>query len=253
LARQTATLASPGSEVSGTSWRHFAADLGDRVAGVAGQHPGGQRVGQRHRAALRGQLARGGHREPAQLALGQHQEHARRRTEDLRRALGRGAGQPVEGLGGVHGQRDLSQGGQPGRRPLGLAPGPEVAQRRGHRGQELLGLERLGQVGVGALVQAQRPVGDGHGDGRHLDDRDRGRGRVGLDLPADLGAAQVGQPDIEHHEVDARQPAERLVPGGGLDHPVAGAAQPAGQQVALGLGVVGDQDRCGCLTHRPLP
>ena len=82
--------------------------------------------------------------------------------------------------------------------PLGL--GLVVAAQPGaHPGDELLGLERLHDVVVGAGLQAHDDV-DGVGLGRQHDDRHAG---LGPDLAADLEAVDAREHDVEEHQVGA--------------------------------------------------
>src|SRR3954470_5122789 len=69
-------------------------------------------------------------------------------------------------------------------------------------GDELLGLERLDDVVVGARLQAEDDV-DRVGLGRQHDDRDP---RLGADLPADLDAVLARQHDVEQHQVRPARP-----------------------------------------------
>ena len=101
-------------------------------------------------------------------------------------------------------------------------PGLVVAQDRGDRREQLVRVDRLDQVGVGAAVQALGAVDRVDGGRRDVDDRRGAVRRIGLDLLADLEAAHVRQPDVEHDQVDAavaRTVASASAAGRRLDRP----------------------------------
>ena len=94
--------------------------------------------------------------------------------------------------------------GEPADRLLGLGRGPAGAGAvRGKRSiactraTSSRGRERLGHVPVGADGQTDEQV-DLLGAGGQHEDVALG---LGADLPADLGAVGVGQPEVEHDEV----------------------------------------------------
>ena len=155
----------------------------------------------------RGSGRSGRGRRPADLAVRHLDDQHGLGGEDPRGAGRGGPGQPVEGFGRVDVERHAGQRGQQGRRPLGALPGPGVAQRRHHHGEQFLGLVRVGQVGVGALGQAPGAVGDLDRGGGDLDDRDGRGGRVGLDPAADLVADHVGQVDVEQDQLGGARPS----------------------------------------------
>ena len=99
-----------------------------------------------------------------------------------------------------------------------------AAQHRPDPGQQFLQTERLDQVVVGSLVQRQHAVGF-LAACRHDDD-----GRVaGLaQPPAHLDAVDVGQAEVEQHDIGHR-PVERRLAGGDAAGFVAGPGQPADQ------------------------
>src|SRR4051812_1830793 len=76
--------------------------------------------------------------------------------------------------------------------PRGTAP-----QQRAHARQELLALERLREVVVGARVESLDPVvqvgAGGQDQDRHV--------RLRPQAPADLDAVEAGKPEVEDHEV----------------------------------------------------
>ncbi len=75
--------------------------------------------------------------------------------------------------------------------------GRDAAQRDADPGQQLFGTERLGDVVVGAEVERLHLVGlvaaRREHDDRHL--------RGPPDAPADLGAFEIGQAEVEHDEI----------------------------------------------------
>ena len=83
-----------------------------------------------------------------------------------------------------------------------------AAQPRAHPGDELLGLERLGDVVVGTRLKTEHEV-DGVALGREHDDRHAG---LGADLPADLVAVLAGQHQVEQHEVRLRRAEHTRAP-----------------------------------------
>ena len=247
LIRAAATQTSTRSVLSGTMRSHSsAAEARDPADLARAEHALGDPARQpwRPAAPYRSRAARGG-RHPPVLAVGHLHGQDRVRGEDPRRAGRRRRRQPVKGLGRVDVQGHAGQRGQQGRGPLGPLPGPEVAQRGGHRGQQFGRLGGFDQVGVGPLGQAVGAVGDLDGGGGHLDHRDRGRPRVALDQPADLEAAHVGQVHVEQDQFDPVEPDQRVPPGARLGHRVAGPPQPGPEQVALGLVVVDEQQPAG--------
>src|SRR5690606_27454763 len=97
--------------------------------------------------------------------------------------------------------------------------------------------------GVGAALQAAGAVGDVHRPRRDVDDR-HGRGfGVRLDPRARLDAAHVGELDVEDDVVDVvfGEPLPHLGGVARVHHGVAGALQPAADDVPLGVLVVDDQ------------
>src|SRR5471030_7374 len=77
-------------------------------------------------------------------------------------------------------------------------------QMRAHPRQQRLGHQRLGQhvgrTGAEAALLVQRQLVPGQ-----KDDGDAGRVGIGLELPADVVAVDLGQVDIEQHDVGTRQ------------------------------------------------
>ena len=83
--------------------------------------------------------------------------------------------------------------------------GPAAPVDRVHPGQELADVVGLDEVVVGAGVQAEDPVVDlaarRHDDHRHLADL--------ADRPADVHAVDVGQAEVEQHDVHAAEVVDR--------------------------------------------
>ena len=90
--------------------------------------------------------------------------------------------------------------------PLGVPAGLVVAQHRRDRGQQLVRIDRLDQVGVGAALQTLGAVDRVDRRRRHMDHRDGAVHRVGLDPLADIEAAHVGQADVEHDQSTPPRP-----------------------------------------------
>ena len=93
---------------------------------------------------------------------------------------------------------------------LGLGaphPGPDP-------GHQLLGLERLDDVVVGARLQAEHDV-DGVALGREHHDRHAG---LGPDRPADVDAVHAGQHQVEQHDVRPQLADGGQRPGAVADH-----------------------------------
>ena len=79
--------------------------------------------------------------------------------------------------------------------------GHPQAEQRTDVGDQLLGLDRLDQVGVGARVQRVDAVALLRERRRDLQDQDRRGERVGLELARDLDAAQVGELHVEQDQI----------------------------------------------------
>ena len=88
-----------------------------------------------------------------------------------------------------------------------------AAQRGADAGQQLVHAERLGDIVVGARVEGGHLVGLGVADRQH-DDRDL---RPSPEAADDLGAVDVGKPEIEEDDVGmrGRRLAEGLAAGAG--------------------------------------
>jgi len=180
-----------------------------------------------------------------------------------------GAGLPQERLGGavaagdgpvVVQQADAVADGVEGGLPLvGRAPrgvlGAADPQQRPDRGDQDRRLDGLREVGVGPPLQPPDLVVGVDPGGRDVEDRDGGRGRVGLDPAADLEAADVRQVDVQDDQVGPpRHQAQRRGAVGRLDGGEARVAEDPVDGVALRLVVVDDQDRCGVrVSHGPPP
>ena len=112
-----------------------------------------------------------------------------------------------------------------------------------HAAAELAHREGLGDVVVGAQLQAEHLV-DLLGLGGEHDDR---HGAARADLAADVEAVELGQHHVEHDEVEAvlAQPVERLAAVERGDDVVALLAQRVGEQLLHRQLVVHEQDP-GC-------
>ena len=75
-----------------------------------------------------------------------------------------------------------------------------AAQHGPHARHQLARAERLGQIVVGAQLQADQPVGLLHAGGEH-DDRQAVGGRVLAQGAGDVEAVQAGQHQVEHQQV----------------------------------------------------
>ena len=117
------------------------------------------------------------------------------------------------------------------------------AQERADGGDQLQRLGDVGQVAVGAAVQAVHLVFDIDKSAGYVQYGNRRRRRVGLDPAADLEAAHVGQLDVKDHQVRQRgdQP-EGLGSGCGLLELEARSLERLRDRVPLGLIVVDEQD-----------
>ena len=106
---------------------------------------------------------------------------------------------------------DRAVGERPARRrvvPL------RAAEQRPHARDQLVRAERLGEVVVGAHLEADDALGFLGAGGQH-DDRDRRGVLVGAQQPADLEAVDVRQHQVEHDEIrrlGARPRRARRVP-----------------------------------------
>ena len=130
----------------------------------------------------------------------------------------------------------------------GLARRPGASQRRAQPREQLPDRERLRHVVVGARVE-RRDLLVLVADGRDDDDR---RVAPGAQLAADVGAAAVGQQEIEHDGVRRvqRGSAQRLGRGCGRLDVVAGAAEVRRER-AQELRLVVDDEHAGA--HAPIP
>ena len=146
-------------------------------------------------------------------------------------------------------------------RRVGLRALPRPTQHRVDAQHQLPRAERLGDVVVGAQLQAHHPVRLGAQGGQH-DDRDV----AGLaEGPAHLEAVDPGQHQVEHHQVGrplSEQPQRRLA-GVGLERVVAVGAQVGEHDLAHRRVVVNDhhagharssrRETSGTGSHRPRP
>ena len=153
--------------------------------------------------------------------------------------------EPVQHAAGQHVEQQLLGalllGAQFARR--GLVPvAEELALERGrHAGAQQDRVDGLGEVVVGAGLDAMDRALD-LAEGRHDDDRQRGRGRRRLDAPQHLDAAQPRHQQVEQHEVVAGrlQQFQRALAVVAARDLVAVAAEAARQQVER-RGVVVDE------------
>ena len=125
---------------------------------------------------------------------------------------------------------------------------PGAAQQRVDPRHHLAGVERLGDVVVGAQLQAHDLVGVFHARGQH-DDRRGGQRLVGAHDARDLPTVEVRHHQVEDDQVGplAAQHVQRGLAIGGGEHLVAGLLQVAAQHFDDGLIIVNDQDS---LWHR---
>ena len=105
--------------------------------------------------------------------------------------------------------------------------------------RQLARAERLDHVVVGAVLQADHPVGLLAERGQH----DHRHGRGPAQLPAHLESVHPGQHQIEHEQVGlvGAHQLQAGGPVGGLEHFVPVAGQVATQHLAHGVVVVDDQ------------
>ncbi len=129
----------------------------------------------------------------------------------------------------------------------GAAARRPAAQQGAQAGEQLLALERLDEVVVGARVQALDARVDGVARGEHED-----RHVVGRAQPAgDLDAVELGQPEVEDHEVGVvgGRLAQRRLAVAGDAHLVAVQAQRALERLG-DLVVVLDDEHAGVTAGR---
>jgi hypothetical protein len=133
-------------------------------------------------------------------------------------------------------------------RVLGAA-GP---QERVHGGHEHRRLDGMGDVAVGARIEALHLVHVVDERRREVDDRRADGVRLGPQPAADLEAVDVGQVDVEHDEVErlGRGQQQGFLPGAGLHDGEAFLAEHARGRVAGRLVVVDDEDRRALSRHR---
>ena len=122
--------------------------------------------------------------------------------------------------------------------------GYDAAQQRPQPGQQLLQRERLGQVVVGAGVEALDPVADGVAGGEHQD------GYVVAGGAQRAGGLDAVEPRHHHVHDDhvgrrPRRSRQRLGAVGGQGHVVPVELQRPAQRLAHGPVVVDDEDAGG--------
>ena len=119
--------------------------------------------------------------------------------------------------------------------------GYDAPQQRAQPGQQLLQRERLGEVVVGAGVEALDPVTDGVAGGQHQD------GYVvpgGAQRPGGLDAVEPGHHHVHHDDVraDPADPGQRLGPVGRQRDGVPVELERPPQRLPDRLVVVDDED-----------
>ena len=126
------------------------------------------------------------------------------------------------------------------------------AQIGAHARNQRRMLDRLGQILVGAGIQAMHDVLQrgfrGHQDDRHVRQRS-----IGPNLPGDLEAIQLGHHHVEEHEVGQQRTnrLQRLLAVDRLRGLVAPARQARLQDLAVVRVVVDDQDERR-IAHQPV-
>ena len=185
------------------------------------------RVGRRHRVIAPDLVEQALARDDEALVVHQVLEQLELAVGQLDLAL---AALHLAGVGVERQVADLQRGRAARRPPPQQRPDPR---------QQLLALERLDQVVVGAAVEPADPV-LGLGSRRQHQDR---HVAVGAQPPADLDPVHARQPEVEHDQVrnEARGGVERLDPVAGSPHLVALVAQRAPQDVGDLLVVLDDQ------------
>ena len=115
-----------------------------------------------------------------------------------------------------------------------------AADDRADAGGELVGVERLGDVVVGAEVEALGLVG-GRALGRQQDDRDR---PLLAELAHDLDAVEVRHDDVEQDDVgaDFLRLGERILAAGRGDDAEALLAESDRDELRDPWFVIGDED-----------
>ncbi len=184
-------------------------------------------------------------RQPAALTVSRDRDMIRASVggpaRPLAVAAGRGArGRPVTGgTAAAHEQGTLIWAdGAPRSRSRSVA-----GQHSPDPGHQLIGVERLGEVIVGAGLEAARDVRVLHA-GTHQQDRQLLGGRPSAQPLGDLVAVEPWHHHVEHRHVQRLRGGEpeRLLAVTRLDHAEAGPAQPVGDQLTDVLLIVGDQD-----------
>jgi hypothetical protein len=135
---------------------------------------------------------------------------------------------------------------------LGGARSAAAAGQRAHAGFELVEVEGLGQVVVGAGVQAQHPVAHGAARG---EDQHRGAQALGARPRQHLQAVQARQAEIEQYDIRHRRaPAVQRTGAVAAHRHLHPAALEAALQGGLHRGVVFDQEQLhrGRIIRRPL-
>jgi hypothetical protein len=181
-------------------------------------------------------------------------------VQDVRRAV-IGATQPDSGADrrvehdlelerrAAHDRQDLIRRGLPLDRLALRIMQPLAGQRRGDPGLEDRRVDGLGQVIRGAHLQASDDAVELVDAGDH-DDRDVPESRVVAQLGEHLVPVHLGHDDVEEDHVDRRlarvaEPVQRLPPVPGLDRLVPDPAEEAGEELAVEVGVVDDEDPTG--------
>ncbi len=157
--------------------------------------------------------------------------------------LGRRQLEAAAGAARVHRAEIERQVGEP--EHLARLLGERAAQDRAQAGEQLLELERLRQVVVGAGVEPLDPVADGVARGQH---QDRDAVAAAAQPPGDVEAVEAGHHHVENERVGGARVdgRERGVAVGGELHLVAGDLERALQRFAHGAVVVYNEHEHHC-------
>ena len=131
-------------------------------------------------------------------------------------------------------------------RAVGGRLAARAAQQRAQAGLELVDVERLDQIVVGAGVEPVDPVAHGVAGGQH---QHRDAVALAPQQPAHLETVDVGQTDVEHDRVReaAVDLGQRLGPALGQLHLVTGERQRTAEHVTQGTIVVDHQQSHGLI------
>ena len=130
---------------------------------------------------------------------------------------------------------------------------PQPEQRLDRR-QQLVRIDGMRQITIGATLQAVHLVAGGTIGRGEVEHGNRGRPAVGLESSAHLEAVDVGQHHIEENEVGALLGAvQRFAARGGALDLEPGALQLQGRESSDVVVVVHDQDHRSQMLHHFLP